>query len=143
MRRGSTAPVEAFNPGNYYYVGGNTKLYGAVLIRYRAEDFRPIEHSGGATPGWPFDYDTLEPWYGRAETLYQARGTLGQDPTEPPHSSSYPLPPVPDEPAIAAVRQRMARVGLRPFSLPMGIDVDKWLARRQDDLGFLSRRRRR
>ena len=32
---------DAFNPGNYYYVGGATKLYGAVLIRYRAQDFRP------------------------------------------------------------------------------------------------------
>ncbi len=118
----------AFNPGNYYYVGGNTKLFGAVLIRYRSADFHPIEHADGATPGWPFDYDALEPWYGHAEALYQARGTLGQDPTEPLHSSPYPLPPVPDEPAIAAVRQRMARVGLRPFSLPMGIDVEKWLA---------------
>ena len=28
-----------FNPGNYYYVGGNSKLYGAVLFRYRKEDF--------------------------------------------------------------------------------------------------------
>src|SRR5437763_6000831 len=33
-----------FNPGNYYYVGGNTKFYGAVLLRYRAEDFAPIAH---------------------------------------------------------------------------------------------------
>jgi choline dehydrogenase-like flavoprotein len=119
---------QPFNPGNYYYVGGNTKLYGAVLIRYRARDFHPIEYADGATPGWPFDYDELEPWYGRAEALYQARGALGQDPTEPPHSSPYPLPAVPDEPAIAVARQRMARVGLRPFSLPMGIDVEKWLA---------------
>ena len=42
-----TPAGEAFNPGNYYYVGGNSKLYGAVLIRYRAEDFRPIRHLGG------------------------------------------------------------------------------------------------
>ena len=36
-----------FNPGNYYYVGGNTKLYGAVLLRYRAQDFRPIAYREG------------------------------------------------------------------------------------------------
>ena len=36
-----------FNPGNYYYVGGNTKFYGAVLMRYRAEDFRPISYADG------------------------------------------------------------------------------------------------
>ncbi len=28
-----------FNPGNYYNHGGNSKFYGAVLARYRAEDF--------------------------------------------------------------------------------------------------------
>ena len=26
---------QAFNPGNYYNVGGNSKFYGAVLVRYR------------------------------------------------------------------------------------------------------------
>ena len=118
-----------FNPGNYYYVGGNTKLYGAVLIRYRAEDFRPIEHAEGVTPGWPFSYDEFEPWYTRAEALYQVRGALGQDPTEPRHSTPYPFPPVPDEPAIAAARARMTKAGLRPFSLPLGVDIDAWLAR--------------
>ena len=38
-----------FNPGNYYYVGGNTKFYGAVLIRYRAQDFEPIATREGTT----------------------------------------------------------------------------------------------
>jgi choline dehydrogenase-like flavoprotein len=122
---GSGAP---FNPGNYYYVGGNSKFYGAVLIRFRAEDFRPIRYADGETPGWPFDYAELEPWYGRAEALYQVRGKLGEDPTEPAHSAPYPHPPVPDEPAIAAVRERLARAGLHPFSLPLGVDIDRWLA---------------
>jgi choline dehydrogenase-like flavoprotein len=27
---------QPFNPGNYHYVGGNSKLYGAVLFRFRA-----------------------------------------------------------------------------------------------------------
>jgi choline dehydrogenase-like flavoprotein len=120
---------EAFNPGNYYYVGGNTKLYGAVLIRYRAEDFRPIQYAEGATTGWPIAYEEIEPWYGRAEALYQTRGKIGDDPTEPDHSTPYPFPPVPDEPAIAAVRERLKRVGLHPFSLPLGVDIDKWLRR--------------
>jgi choline dehydrogenase-like flavoprotein len=121
------AAGEPFNPGNYYYVGGNTKLYGAVLLRYRAEDFRPIEYAEGATPGWPFAYEELEPWYCRAETLYQARGALGEDPTEPPHSKPYPYPPVPDEAAIADLRIRLKRVGLHPFSLPLGVDIETWL----------------
>lgn len=124
-----TPAGEAFNPGNYYYVGGNSKLYGAVLIRYRAEDFRPVRHLGGTTPGWPIGYDDLEPWYQRAEELYGVRGDAGQDPTEPRHSGSYPFPPVPDEPAIAAVRARLRAAGVTPSALPLGVDIEGWLAR--------------
>ena len=120
---------EAFNPGNYYYVGGNTKLYGAVLLRYRAQDFAPIAYRDGSTAGWPFAYDELEPWYTRAERLYGVHGALGYDKTEPPHSEPFPFSPVPDEPAIAHVRERMKRAGLNPFPLPLGIDIETWLKR--------------
>jgi choline dehydrogenase-like flavoprotein len=119
----------SFNPGNYYYVGGNTKFYGAVLIRYRAQDFEPISYREGTTTGWPFTYDELEPWYTRAEKTYQVRGALGFDPTEPRHSESYPFGPIPDEPAIAKMRDQLTRVGLSPFPLPLGLDLDKWLER--------------
>jgi choline dehydrogenase-like flavoprotein len=118
-----------FNPGNYYYVGGNSKFYGAVLIRYREQDFSPVAHAEGTTPGWPFAYDELEPWYARAEALYRVRGALGDDPTEPRHSTPYPFPAIPDESAIARVRERMKRVGLHPAPLPLGVDVDMWLKR--------------
>ena len=119
----------SFNPGNYYYVGGNSKLYGAVLLRYRAQDFEPVVYRDGATPGWPFSYEELELWYGLAEKLYKVRGAIGFDPTEPKHSAPYPFDPVPDEPAIGKVRERLKRVGLHPFPLPLGVDIDKWLRR--------------
>ena len=118
-----------FNPGNYYYVGGNSKFYGAVLVRYRREDFSPLAHMGGTTPGWPITYDDLEPCYGLAEKMYEVRGQIGQDPTEPPHSTPYIHPPVPDEAPIAALRGRLAKVGLHPASLPLGVDLARWLAR--------------
>jgi choline dehydrogenase-like flavoprotein len=118
-----------FNPGNYYYVGGNSKFYGAVLIRYRREDFSPLAHLGGTTPGWPITYDDLEPCYSQAEQMYSVRGQIGEDPTEPPHSCHYSHPPVPDEPAISALRRRLSKVGLHPASLPLGVDLPQWLAR--------------
>ncbi|OLP54942.1 GMC family oxidoreductase [Rhizobium rhizosphaerae] len=118
-----------FNPGNYYYVGGNSKFYGAVLTRYRKEDFGVLQHQEGVSPAWPFAYEELEPWYSWAEQLYQVRGALGDDPTEPAHSKPYPYPPVPDEPAIADVRARLKRAGLHPASLPLGVDIDSWLAK--------------
>lgn len=109
-----------FDPGNYYNVGGNSKFYGAALIRYRAQDF------GGRR--WPIGYDDLEPEYQRAEDLYAVRGSLGEDPTEPPHSGRYPHGPVPDEPDIADLRARLNKAGLTPSVVPLGVDLGRWLA---------------
>ena len=117
-----------FSPGNYYMVGGNSKFYGAALIRYRAEDFAPLRHQGGRTPGWPIDYDALEPFYGQAEALYEVRGLAGEDPTEPRRSAAYPHPPVPDEPEIARLRQALIAQGLHPSSVPLGVDVARWMS---------------
>jgi choline dehydrogenase-like flavoprotein len=118
----------SFGPGNYYYHGGNTKFYGAVLMRYRAEDFDGVQHLEGTAPAWPFRYDELEPWYQKAEDLFRVRGEVGDDPTEPRHSGSYKFPAVPDEPAIAELRARFNKVGLHPASLPLGVDIDRWLS---------------
>ncbi len=117
-----------FSPGNYYNVGGNSKFYGAVLIRYREADFQPLQHREGHTPGWPISYDELEPDYLAAETMYQVRGTTGEDPVEPRRSGGYPHAQVPDEDDIADLRRRLTAIGLRPASLPLGVDIDRWLS---------------
>ena len=117
-----------FNPGNYYYVGGNSKFYGAALIRYRSSDFEAVAHSVGQTPGWPMTYADLEADYQAAEEMYQVHGRKTDDPTEPAHSGSYPHPPVPDEPDIADLRERLKRAGLHPSHIPLGLDLDAWLA---------------
>jgi len=121
----------SFNPGNYYNVGGNSKFYGAVLVRYRAEDFAEMQHREGVSPAWPFAYGELEPWYSQAEQLYQVRGAIGEDPTEPYHSQAYPFTPVADENAIKTVRQRLKANGLHPYSLPLGVDIERWLKKAQ------------
>ena len=123
------AEGRAFNPGNYAFVGGNTKFYGAVLLRYREADFAPLRHMGGVTPGWPIGYAELEPFYSRAETLYRVRGEAAGDPTEPWRSAPYPFPPVPDEPDVAALRRAFGAQGLHVSSLPLGVDLEAWLAR--------------
>ncbi|WP_269583285.1 GMC oxidoreductase [Roseibium sp. Sym1] len=116
-----------FEPGNYYNVGGNSKLYGAVLIRYRKEDFDTLEHFDGVSPAWPFAYEELSPWYDAAEQLFQVRGDAASDATEPPHGRPYPFPPVPDEEPIRLARHRLEQAGVKPFSLPLGVDIDRWL----------------
>ena len=82
-----------FHPGIHYYVGGNTKVYGAALLRFRKEDFWEIKHHGGISPAWPITYEDLEPYYTKAERLYQVHGERGLDPTEPPASEPYLHPP--------------------------------------------------
>jgi choline dehydrogenase-like flavoprotein len=53
------------HPHTNYFVGGNTKFYGAALFRLRKEDFGEIRHHGGMSPAWPISYDELEPYYTR------------------------------------------------------------------------------
>ena len=38
------------HPHTNYYVGGNTKFYGAALFRLRREDFGEIKHHSGVSP---------------------------------------------------------------------------------------------
>lgn len=61
---------EEFPPEVNYYVGGNTKFYGAALFRLRPQDFGEIQHFGGKSPAWPIHYQDLKPYYTQAEHLY-------------------------------------------------------------------------
>src|SRR3982075_3811912 len=72
----------AFAPGVHYVVGGNTKVYGASLPRFREQDFSAVEHREGVSPAWPFSYVDLEPHYAEAERTYRVHGNPGEDPTE-------------------------------------------------------------
>jgi choline dehydrogenase-like flavoprotein len=112
-----------FPPGVHYFVGGNTKVYGAALIRFRKEDFEELEHEDGVSPAWPVKYDELEPYYCRAEQMLFVHGKPGDDPTEPPRTAAFPFPPVPHEPYIEDLKRRFERQGLHPFFLPLGIDL--------------------
>ena len=114
-----------FHPGIHYYVGGNTKFYGAVLIRFRREDFGEINHHGGVSPAWPVSYEEIEPYYTSAEHLYQVHGEHGVDPTEPAASRPYLHPPVSDEPRIGELSGDFRKAGLAPFPLPLGIMLDE------------------
>src|SRR6516164_2401370 len=115
----------AFHPGIHYYVGGNTKFYGAALFRLRKEDFGEIRHHGGISPAWPIGYADFEPYYSEAEQLYHVHGEHGVDPTEPPASRPYLHPPVSHEPRIQELYDGLRAVGYHPFPLPLGILLDE------------------
>jgi len=109
-----------FAPYIHYGVGGNTKYWGAVLYRLRREDFGVLVHRDGESPAWPIDYDTLAPWYDRAEALYDVHGGVGDDPTEPARGP-YPHPAIPHARGMAAIVERLRTFGLHPSPLPLGL----------------------
>ena len=114
-----------FQPQVHYFVGGATKLYGAALYRLRPADFGDIKHVDGVSPAWPVSYEDFEPWYTKAEWLYQVHGEHGEDPTEGAWSRQYPWPPVSHEPRIAQITEDLAKAGYHPFSAPCGILLDE------------------
>jgi choline dehydrogenase-like flavoprotein len=114
-----------FRPHAQYFVGGNTKVYGAILFRLRERDFKEVRHYGGVSPAWPIDYSVLEPYYAQAEELYLVHGAAGEDPTEAPRSGEFPYPAVSHEPRIQQLHDDLAGAGLHPFHLPVGVDLDE------------------
>ena len=116
---------EKFHPGLHYCVGGNSKVYGAALLRFRERDFEAVAHGDGVSPEWPLKYDAFEPYYAEAETLFHVHGQRGEDPCEPWASAAYPHEPVAHEPRIAALHEQLCACGLQPFHLPLGILLDQ------------------
>jgi choline dehydrogenase-like flavoprotein len=119
------ADGKPFQPQVHYNVGGATKLYGAALYRLRPQDFGELRHVDGVSPAWPLTYDDFEPWYTKAEWLYQVHGNVDEDPTEGPHSKPYPWPAVSHEPRIQQMSDEMAAGGYHPFHAPCGILLDE------------------
>lgn len=116
---------KAFQPQVHYFVGGATKMYGAALYRLRKEDFGELKHHDGISPAWPISYEEFEPYYTKAERLYQVHGERGTDPTEPPASAPYSFPPVSHEPRIQKLYDNLKKAGFRPFPAPCGIMLNE------------------
>ncbi|WP_246849210.1 GMC oxidoreductase [Rubellimicrobium arenae] len=111
-----------FNPSTYYYVGGNSKFFGAATVRFRVEDFEDLQHEGGIAPAWPVSYKDFAPYYDVAERLMGTHGTAGLDPCEPPRSGPMPYPTIGHEPEVEALDRKLRAKGLHPFPLPIAID---------------------
>ena len=116
---------QRFHPGLHYFVGGNSKVYGSVLLRLREQDFGVVQHPDGVSPAWPVGYDEFEPYYQAAEDLFHVHGLRGEDPTEPWSSAPYAYPPISNEPRIQELFDGLTREGHHPFHLPVGVLLDE------------------
>lgn len=120
-----------FRPQMSYWVGGNTKVYGAALLRMRERDFEQVDHLDGISPEWPLKYQDFEPYYTAAEKLYSVHGEAGSDPTEPSRTEPYFYPPISHEPRMQEIADGIKKQGLTPFPLPLGLklnEVDRHLS---------------
>lgn len=110
-----------FSPFTHYWVGGNTKMYGAALLRLRSEDFEEREHYDGISPKWDLSYSDFAPWYDEAEALYSVHGKRGMDPTEPPSNMPYPYDAIEPETSMKEIWNGMKQIGLNPAPIPIGV----------------------
>ena len=125
------------HPQQSYFVGGQTKVYGAAMFRMRSEDFGEIQHQGGLSPAWPISYAEMEPFYTQAEELFDVHGDLGSappvpggfgssfDPTEPFHSRPYPYPAFTNEPHMQTVEDAVRKLGIHTFPIPLGLKLNE------------------
>ncbi len=128
---------QELHPQQAYFVGGQTKVYGAALFRMRAEDFGVIRHKGGISPAWPISYTDVEPYYTRAEELFHVHGDLGTspsvpggyassfDPTEPFHSKKYPYPALSNESRMQSIENDVRKLGIHTFPIPLGLKCNE------------------
>jgi choline dehydrogenase-like flavoprotein len=103
--------------------GGSTAQFGAVMDRFRPEDFTPRRFfpdmpEASLPEAWPISYEEMVPFYDRAESLYRVRGT--QDPLAPTAASLL-------EPATASDRElavfdALKGVGLNPYRIHSAVE---------------------
>ena len=103
--------------------GGSTAQFGAVMDRFRPEDFTPgrffsdiPDHS--LPEAWPISHEEMAPYYERAESLYRVRGT--QDPLASATASLLEPPPSSDR--ERAVFDALKGAGLSPYRLHVAVE---------------------
>ena len=93
--------LQQMGPVNYptkylRVVGGTTWHFGSALWRMIPNDFK-LKSLYGHGRDWPFGYDEIEPWSGRAEQELGVSGMDGQDESGqggkpwPPRSTPFPM----------------------------------------------------
>jgi choline dehydrogenase-like flavoprotein len=103
--------------------GGSTAQFGAVMDRFRPEDFTPRRFvpdvpEASLPETWPVSYEEMVPFYERAESLYRVRGT--QDPLAPTLANLLE-PPAASERELAVV-DALKGVGLNPYRIHSALE---------------------
>jgi choline dehydrogenase-like flavoprotein len=85
--------------------------------------------AGSSLADWPISYETLEPFYERAEWEIGAAGDGETIQSEIPRKRSYPLPPVPPSPQTVALQTAAQQLGWRTSPVPLLINTRSYAGR--------------
>ena len=121
-------PHELDYHNNAACVGGGTRVYGAQAWRFHPDDFRMASKygvpEGSSLADWPISYDTLEPFYERAEWELGVAGDGHV--SEIPRRRNYPLPPVPPSPHTVALQYGAQQLGWKTSPVPLLINTEAY-----------------
>ena len=105
-------------PGTLKVEGGASRHWAGIAWRFLPEEMR-MRSEFGVGRDWPIDYDTLEPFYTKAEYRTGVNGDDAQDQSGrggapyPPRSRPYPLPPEAKPYPLQRFQMRAAPFGYR------------------------------
>ncbi|HEY3735091.1 MAG TPA: GMC family oxidoreductase [Streptosporangiaceae bacterium] len=124
VRQENDAWAKVGYPWSTCNVGGGTVFYGGVMFRGRPVDFDPETVLGRAELPLrsPWDPAELEPYYAAVEAVSGIAGDATADPTLPPFSRPYPMPPVPVSAEGATLGGAAAALGWHAFPTPLSVN---------------------
>ncbi len=123
-------PYELDYHNNAACVGGGTRVYGAQAWRFNPDDFRMASKYGvpeaSSLADWPISYETLEPFYERAEWELGAAGDGNAIQHQIPRKRNYPLRPVPPSPQTMALQKAAQQLGWVTTPVPLLINTEPY-----------------
>jgi choline dehydrogenase-like flavoprotein len=123
-------PHELDYHNNAACVGGGTRVYGAQAWRFHPDDFRMASKygvpEGSSLADWPISYQTLEPFYERAEWELGVAGDGHLIQHVVPRKRNYPLPPVPPSPHTVALQHGARQLGWITTPVPLLINTEAY-----------------
>ena len=126
-------PYELDYHNNAACLGGGTRVYGAQAWRFHPNDFRMASKygvpEGSSLADWPISYETLEPFYERAEWELGAAGDGASIQSEIPRKRNYPLPPVPPSPQTVALQTAARQLNWLTSPVPLLINTESYAGR--------------
>jgi len=124
-----------WNFWNGSMVGGSSNLMSGYFHRLKPNDFRLKsvfgEVEGANVVDWPIDYETLEPYYTKVETVVGVSGKMTGHPFREPRSTEdFPYPPTWEHPIAAWIDASCTELGYHAMPTPRAIIPYDALGRR-------------